>query len=633
MDKIFHWWLSIDLKTRFASIGILLISIIMSSTVFSMLISIQSDIIDADLRACRDLSTVLAYYSTLLIKQSDSVQLKNFVEKLYLSTSSIHYIGLFDAERNLLFSFPMNSVLPQRPLGQSDDISFMHTSDPDFFFNIPVVNSLHDFRYGIVDSVFPLMQDDNVLGFLQLGLNSNPAILYSLKIAQDFSIIVFVIIWSMFILGTVFNFFIVAGSIKKILTGLQSIASGNFNQRIDDPARGDLGNLIISFNEMSKRLLSYEKENVTQLISEKARLEALVSTIADGAILLDTELRLLFVNQVAVKVFQWSNKDLIGGIIFQYLPVHANEALLPILNTMIRLTCLDNRASHTQEVNIDLHHESLKTFRFLLSAILSYENQGLSGVVITIQDITRETQLNEAKNQFVSNVSHELRTPLCNIQSFLETLIDYGYKLTARQRSKFLAIANAETQRLNVLVNDVLDLSRLESEDCYILSPVLLRHTVLYIIKASQIIASSKKIQVVIEAHSSIEKVLAHKSSLCQVLSNLISNSLKFTHQKGKIIIKIYPLTVIYDDTLSSRKQSACVRLEIIDEGVGIDKAYQKQIFDRFMRIENDIHALKGTGLGLSIVKNIVQKHNSAIAVHSEVGIGTSLWFDLLVST
>jgi len=177
--------------------------------------------------------------------------------------------------------------------------------------------------------------------------------------------------------------------INQVVIGLQNIISGNFGYKVKSNFQGELRNLIISFNEMSERLQFYEKKNVAQLVSEKAKLQALVSTIEDGAILLDTELRLLFVNKVAIKVFHWFNKDIIGQVIFQYLPIHVNEALLPILNNMV-----------TQEVIIDLNYESLKTFRFLLSTVLNQNAEGLTSVVITIQDITRETQLNEAKNQF-----------------------------------------------------------------------------------------------------------------------------------------------------------------------------------------------------------------------------------------
>lgn len=633
MSKIFLWWTNIDFKTRLISIVILLISIAISNTVFVMLTAARAELVNADLRLCRDLSILLTHHITQLIQENNIEELKNFIEKFYLSTLSVDYIRLFDVDGNLLFSCPMNNVLLKSQLNTATTFHSLVPRVHIFFTHMPVVNSLVNFSCSVTDSVFILSQRNGLWGFLQLGLSANHTTLYSIRMAQEFSIGVFVFIWMIFVLGMACNFFIIARPVKKILIGLRNIASGNFAYQINDLAKGDIGDLVVGFNEMSKRLLQYEKKNVTQVISEKTRLEALVLTIADGVILLDSELRLLFVNQVAIKVFHWSNKDLIGEIIFQYLPVHVNEALLPLLNSMIRSNCLDDKILQTQEVKIDLHYESLKTFRFLLSTTLSYKTKVLNGFVIAIQDVTRETQLNEAKNQFIGNVSHELRTPLCNIQSFLETLIDYDYRLTMQQKSKFLLIAYAETHRLNALVNDVLDLSRLESEYNYLLTPVALINTVLYIIKASQIIALNKKVQVEVEANNQVENALAHESSLYQVLSNLVTNSLKFTHRGGKIIVRMYPLLVSGQNCLDHEKCAEFVRIEVIDEGIGIDKTYQRQIFDRFMRIENNTHALEGTGLGLSIVKNIVNKHNSFIKVYSEVGIGTSFWFDLSMAS
>ncbi len=631
MERIFRCWISFDPKTRLTSIAILLVSILMSSITFILLNTLQLELIHTYSRFSRDFSTILSHHAILLIQKADIIELKNFIEQLYLSTSGIQYIKIFDTAGNLLFSFPFNSAeLKQDFIFNPTDVLIYGIRN--FFFNTPIVNSLIYSRFVAVDLIRPLVQNNNSWGFLQLGLSFDSGVFYFLKIAQAFSVIIFVLTWLMFALGAVFNFLVISDPVEKILTGLQDIASGQFGCQIDHPFKGSIGDLIIGFNEMSKRLLLYEKKNIMQLVTEKTRLEALVSTIADGAILLDTELRFLFVNHVAIKVFHWSNKDLIGEMIFCHLPVHVSEALLPILNTMIHANCLDHEMLQTQEVSIDLYHGSLKTFRFLLSTILSYKNRGLNGVVITVQDVTREAQLNGAKSQFISNVSHELRTPLCNIRSFLETLIDYDSKLTIDQKSNFLSIAYAETQRLNALVDDVLDLSRLDSEYCYSLYPVRLRDAIIYIIKASQIIALNKKVEIAVEECDQVENVLAHESSLCQVLSNLISNSLKFTHRGGKIVVRLYPLVKPLNNFAYADHQIRLLRLEVVDEGIGIDKVYQRQIFDRFMRIENNIHMLEGTGLGLSIVKNIVEKHNSVMDVYSEVGIGTSFWFDMHIA-
>nr|YP_010471183.1 two-component sensor kinase [Synarthrophyton patena]UVF63012.1 two-component sensor kinase [Synarthrophyton patena] len=629
MHKISQLWSNINLKTRLMSFTTLSISLLMSGLTFWALTTIQKDSISMHILFCRDLSVLFTYNILDFIDFNNYKELQSFIEDIYLSTSSIRYIEVFTINGDLSICLPFYDT-------DFNDLLQLHRNilqlkSQDFLFNIPIINYSTIFHDSITNVTIPLIKNGKDLGVLNLGINSNSNTSSTSYLIQDVSVVIFVSIWFMVIISAFFNTLIITEPIKALLFGLNNIASGNFGQKITSSFDGELGDLIISFNKMSERLESYEEKNVEQLTSEKAKLETLVGTIADGAILLDTELRLLFVNQIAIKVFHWSNKDLVGTIIFQHLPLHVNEALLPILNRMVKSNCLENNIPQNQEICIDLNYEFLKTFRLLLATVLDQNNKVLRGLVITIQDITREANLNEAKNQFVSNVSHELRTPLCNIGSFLETLIDYDCKLSFKQKMHFLNIAYAETQRLNRLVNDVLDLSRLESEYNYALKPIELRRTMSSIVRASQIVALNKQVKIVFEISRHIKLILAHENALCQVLSNLISNSLKFTHIGGKIVIRVYPLFVLNSYTINYGLSYSNIRLEIIDEGIGIDKAFHKHIFDRFMRIENHIHTLEGTGLGLSIVKNIIDKHNSNISIYSEICIGTSFWFDLFI--
>ena len=631
INKMLKWWLSINWKTRLISIMMLLLSILISTIVFLLLIHLQNELINNNLCFFRDFSSLLAYDLARLMQDTDIGGLKDFIEKIYLTTSSIDYLRLFDKEGYLLSSLPSHSSVYKSTIELHVDM--LDLKYYVSFCNILRINNYIDIVSSTVDCSIPLVSDHEILGFLQLGLKFNKGIISINRLARSIGGFVFVIVWLLFILGIAFNFFIIMEPINQLSIGIHKVSFGVFDQTLKVSSGGLFGNLLVNFNEMSQRLHSYERNNIVQLTTEKVRLEALVSTIADGAILLDTELRILLVNQVAIKTFSWSNKDLLGSIIFQHLPIHVNEALVPILNSMVKLNCFDNKNIQHQELTINLNYESLKAFRFLLSTISNYNYQSFNGVVIIIQDITRENQLNKAKNHFISNVSHELRTPLCNIGSFLETLIDYKYKLTSKQKDQFLDIAYAETQRLNSLVNDVLDLSRLESDYTYVLKPMLLTNVVVYIVQASQIIALNKKVQIMIEVHPSVKQIFAHKISLCQVLSNLISNALKFTHKEGRIVIRVYPLLIKKSKFEIFSLSSEIVRLEIIDEGIGIHKMFQRQIFDRFMRIENHVHSLQGTGLGLSIVQNIIKKHNSIIRIYSEVSIGTSFWFDLFIAT
>jgi two-component system, OmpR family, sensor histidine kinase NblS len=251
----------------------------------------------------------------------------------------------------------------------------------------------------------------------------------------------------------------------------------------------------------------------------------------------------------------------------------------------------------------------------------------LRGIAMTVQDITREAELNEAKSQFISNVSHELRTPLFNIKSFIETLYEYGDELEPEQRQEFLETANRETDRLTRLVNDVLDLTRLESSRTFTLDALDLSPAIEQTLRTYQLNAKDKDIELVQDIEADLPLVMGGYDLIVQVLANLVGNAMKFTLSGGRIAIRAY-LT----DEFDRDSQAQQVRVEIADTGIGIEPDAQISIFERFFRVENQVHTLEGTGLGLSIVRNIVQeKHRSKVHLVSEVGIGTTFWFDLNV--
>ena len=246
---------------------------------------------------------------------------------------------------------------------------------------------------------------------------------------------------------------------------------------------------------------------------------------------------------------------------------------------------------------------------------------------LQLQDITREVALNEAKSRFISNVSHELRTPLFNIKSFIETLHEYGEDLHESERREFLETANHETDRLTRLVHDVLDLSRLEAtrqdhfDDVDIIQPI--EQT----LRTHRLNAKDKKIELEQEIEPELPPVFGNYDLLLQVFGNLVGNALKFTEAGGRVMIRAYKAPNIVDNSDGVEN----IRIEVCDTGIGIGPEDQDSIFDRFFRVENRVHTLEGTGLGLSIVKNIIDKHNTKVRVISEIGTGTTFWFDLPV--
>jgi two-component system sensor histidine kinase NblS len=637
-----QWWSEFTLQTRLMAAATLVVSLIMSGLTFWAVNTIQQDARMNDTRFGRDLGLLLAANVSPLIAEGNLTEVARFSSRFYSSTSSVRYLIYANEEGEIFFGIPyseaavQNSLTIQRRIELPD--SYAKNAD------VPMVRQHHTPDGEVTDVFVPLNYEGQYLGVLALGINANPTVVAYSNLTRDVTISVFVSIWTMVILGVVLNALTITNPIKELLVGVKNIAAGNFKQRIALPLGGELGELIYNFNEMAERLERYEEQNIEELTAEKAKLETLVSTIADGAVLLDTNLHTILVNPTAKSIFNWEGRELIGKNILHELPAKVTVKLTrplyqialgesPQKEEHLLDDSLANRDSagirvaarepEAGEYRVTLTEPTKRTLRILLTQVLDQYRENVKGIAMTVQDITREVELNEAKGQFISNVSHELRTPLFNIKSFIETLYEYGEDLSPEERLEFLHTANHETDRLTRLVNDVLDLSRLESSNTYNLESVEIARPIEQTLRTYQLNAKDKGIQLSKEIAPDLPCVVGHYDLLLQVLANLIGNALKFTETGGRVVARAY----LIKDISAEEK----VRVEVSDTGSGIASEEQEAIFDRFYRVENRVHTLEGTGLGLSIVKNIIEKHHTQIHLVSEVGIGTTFWFDLPV--
>lgn len=627
-EIIRRWWSEFTLQTKLMAAATLVVSLLMSGLTFWAVNSIQQDARLHDTRFGRDLGLLLSANVSPLVGENNLTELARFSHRFYSSTSNIRYMLYADADGEIFFGIPFsqsevqNSLTIRRRMQLPDN----YTSNLEY----PMVRQ-HLTPDGEVTDVFvPLSYNGQYLGVLAIGTNPNPTVVTSSHLTRDVTIAVFVSIWVMVILGAVFNALTITKPIKELLFGVKNIAAGNFKQRIDLPLGGELGELILNFNEMAERLERYEEQNIEELTAEKAKLETLVSTIADGAVLLDTQMDVILVNPAGRKLFGWeSANEIVGQNILHLLPPkiksEISQTLYDLVKGTVSLETLRDREG--TEFTITLTEPVNRTVRILLTTVLDQYRENPKGIAITVQDITREAELNEAKSQFISNVSHELRTPLFNIKSFIETLHEYGDSLTEEERREFLDTANRETDRLTRLVNDVLDLSRLESNKRYHFEAVELIQPIEQTLRTHQLNAKDKGIELVQDVDPKLPPVLGNYDLLLQVLNNLLGNALKFTQSGGQVAVRAYPV----QPSNPHVARVTHVRLEVSDTGIGIDPEDQASIFDRFFRVENRVHTLEGTGLGLSIVRNIVEKHHSRVHLVSEVGVGTTFWFDLPV--
>lgn len=632
-EAISRWWLEFPLQTKLMAAATLVVSLVMSGLTFWAVNTIQLDARLNDTRFGSDLGLLLAANTAPLIAENNLTEVARFSTRFYRSTSSVRYMMYADAEGKVYFGIPYSETAVQNSLSIERSIqlpeNYAQSTD------LPLIRQ-HKTPDGEVTDVFvPLNHEGKNLGVLAIGINPNATVVASSNLTRDVTIAVFISIWAMVILGAVFNALTITKPIKELSAGVKNIAAGNFKQRIDLPLGGELGELIYSFNEMAQRLESYEEQNIEELTAEKAKLDTLVSTIADGAILLDPNFNLLLVNPAARRMFDWQNSDVIGQNVLHHFPSEITSKISQPLAKLAAGESLDTNLQDSSsdpeehqplpfELRLNLTSPYRKSLRILLIQVFDQYRETVRGIAMTIQDITREVELNEAKSHFISNVSHELRTPLFNIKSFIETLSEFGEDLTETERREFLETANNETDRLTRLVNDVLDLSRLESSKIYQLDAVDVGQIIEQTLRTYQLNAKDKGLELFYEVEAKLPPILGHYDLLLQVITNLVGNALKFTQSGGKVVLRAYLMKL-----KSYHTEIEKIRVEVSDTGIGIDAEDQEAIFDRFYRVENRVHTLEGTGLGLSIVKNIIDKHSSKIHLISEVGVGTTFWFDL----
>ncbi|NEP57653.1 MAG: HAMP domain-containing protein [Symploca sp. SIO2G7] len=629
-EVIAHWWSEFTLQTKLMAAATLVVSLIMSGLTFWAVNTIQQDARLNDTRFGSDLGLLLAANVAPQIAENDLTQVARFSDRFYSSTSSVRYMLYADEDGQIFYGIPFSESMVQNSLAIQRRIELPENYAKNL--DLPMVRQ-HLTPDGEVTDVFvPLTHENKYLGVLAIGINPNPTVVASSNLTRDVTISVFISIWVMMILSGVLNALTITKPIKELLVGVKNIAAKNFKQRIDLPLGGELGELIISFNEMAERLERYEEQNIEELTAEKAKLETLVYTIADGAVLIDTNLQVMLVNPAARRFFSWEEHlDLVGENVLRHLPISVTRELTRPLYQIVDGNASKNKNQEYregEEFRITLTEPTARTVRILLIGVLDQYRESIKGIAMTVQDITREAELNQAKSNFISNVSHELRTPLFNIKSFIETLHEYGEDLSESQRQEFLETANRETDRLTRLVNDVLDLSRLESCRIYHFEPVDLAQPIEQTLRTYQLNAKDKGIELGKDIAPNLRPVLGHYDLLLQVFDNLVGNALKFTESGGQVIIRAYQL----DNEFNHQNVTERVRVEISDTGIGIDVEDQEAIFERFSRVENRVHTLEGTGLGLSIVKNIVERHHSRVYLVSEVGIGTTFWFDIEVS-
>ncbi|MGI6436127.1 MAG: sensor histidine kinase [Syntrophomonadaceae bacterium] len=334
---------------------------------------------------------------------------------------------------------------------------------------------------------------------------------------------------------------------------------------------------------------------------DQRKIQAILTSLVEGVIIFDIEGRVIVANHIAEKIFHTTRGTLIGKTMEEISP--SDDELV----AMVEETLLSGKETFA-ETMLGTHSQ---VYRVLVRPIKNDQGR-LEGTVVVFHDITDIRNFAQVRSEFAGNVSHELRTPLTSIKGFVETLLD-GAMANAGTCRRFLAIIDAETDRLSRLIEDLLTLASIESKEKIIQpKPVRVARSIRTVINMLGPQISEKELMVKFIYPPNMPSIHADEDLLGQVLINLLDNAIKYTPQGGLIVIRC------------KRRESRII-ITVTDTGLGIPEDSIPRVFERFYRVDKArTRSQGGTGLGLSIVKHIVESHGGQVFVKSEVGKGST---------
>lgn len=402
------------------------------------------------------------------------------------------------------------------------------------------------------------------------------------------------------VLTTFFAFFLstrITLPLRKMKEAAFEVSRGKFDTKVPFLSHDEIGELAIAFNQMGKRL----KINMNVLSQEKEQLKSILSSMADGVMTFSQSGEILITNPPADRFLQqWHYENEEEG---SPIPFKLAELLQKAIET---------ETEQTGELELQGRY-----YVMIISPLYTQNQESVRGAVTVIRDMTEERRLDKLRIDFVSNVSHELRTPISMLQGYSEAIIDDVVE-TDEEKKELAQIIYDESLRIGRLVNELLDLARMEAGHLSLnYEEVNMEQFLHRIINKFGGIAKENGVELKgnFEVHDIVVKL--DPDRIEQVLTNLIDNAIRYTPENGHVIITL-------------TKTVNGVNISVQDNGAGIPAEDLPFVFERFYKADKArTRGRAGTGLGLAIAKNIIDAHNGQISVQSKLGNGTTFSFNL----
>ena len=561
-------------------------------------------------------SIVAVQNMSLILERQDSLQLS------YIFTKNKDYIEKFYENKEYFYNslkVEQNNITEkgERELSKKATENYeIYNRKFDKFLKIKKEAEMQEYYF---NEIFPVFEELKQNFRELIDLNQNSMLNKKEKAAEIskqavLSIVFLVTITT--IIGFMLSSFIINGifvQFRELIEKMNKISEGDYSQRIKPLNDKELKKLAETFNKMSEELSSYRIMSIKKLMAEKKKAEAVVENISDGIIVADLKGKVILINKEAKHLFNLIEKDeqTIGK---DFISVINNKEIYEKIKKNIENEKVEKEDRHFE---VTLLNGNKKVHTKIFINKISIENENI-GVVVLIQDITKLKKINQMKTDFVSTVSHEFKTPLTSMGMAVSMLAE-GKNLNEDQK-ECVNIIKEDNERLNVLVNDLLDLSRIESG------------------KTVMNIKENSVFEIINNAVNPLKRLFETENVVCEVgkidlnykvnadfnritwvMTNLLTNAVKYKDNSRQLKIEINAI-----------KDEDKIVFSVKDNGIGIDEEFHEKIFNKFIRVSvSEDGKVTGTGLGLSICKGIVEAHKGKIWVESKKGEGSIFYFEL----
>lgn len=406
----------------------------------------------------------------------------------------------------------------------------------------------------------------------------------------------------------------IANPIRELTESIREIARNNYSERVNFESHSEFGELAQSFNTMAMKLEEYNNSNVAKLLKEKQRIETLINNMQDPVIGLDEDLKIIFVNEEALRIIGMSGKDLIGQAVQE----------LAIRNDLIRTLIQD---LYLPKDNSGLKSKPIKIFANNKEGYFEKEMLGITitptgeevgkpaGQVIVLRNVTEYKELDFAKTNFIATVSHEFKTPISSIKMSLQLLSNEQIGTLNPEQNKLVESIREDANRLLKITGELLNVTQVESGKLQLsLQPSDPQKIVQEAIDATRQQADQKQVTLRLNCPKTIPDIQADSEKTTWVLTNLISNAIRYSYDNATVVLSI-------------EQHENTVQFSVQDSGQGIDPQFKDKIFDRYFRIPGSHN--EGTGLGLAISKEFIEAQGGSIEVESELGAGSTFTITL----